>query len=154
MPNFKSTTIVRQEQLNSSAKAEASNLNGKLPLYERVTYTLLGTEVANDTIQLFDLPVGAVIVPQDSNVTCLDPGGTLTLDIGDAADPDRYADGIVLSAGGIVNFCATAAATMPAAVATPFAAAVATRIVAKIDTAATLTPGVVLYFNIVYRIRG
>lgn len=154
MANFKSTTIVRQEQLSASLQAEPANLNGKLPLHQRVSYTLLGTEVANDTIQLFDLPAGAVIVPQDSDVTCLDPGTTLTLDIGDAADTDRYADGIVMSAGGIVNFCATAGTTIPAAVVTPFAPTVTTRIIAKIDTAATLTAGVVLYFNIVYRIRG
>ena len=154
MPNFKSATIVRQEQLSASAQAEPSNMNGKLPLIQRVSYTLLGSEAANDTIELFDLPAGAVIVPQDSSVTCLDPGTTLTLDIGDSADTDRYADGIIMSAGGIVNFCSTAATTMPAAVATPFAPTATTRIVAKLDTAATLTAGVVLYFSIVYRIRG
>lgn len=152
MANFKSSNIVREEQLSASLQAEPANINGKLPLFETITYTLLGSEAANDTIQLFDLPAGCVLIPQLSTVTCADPGTTLTLDIGDAADTDRYADGIVLSAGGMVNFASTL--PVPAGITTPFCPTASSRVIVKVDTAATLTAAVVLNFCIAYRIKG
>lgn len=150
MANFKSSAVVLGEQIAISSQAEASNLTGKLPLVETISYLLATTEAANDTIQLFDLPAGCVIIPQLSSVTCADPGTTLTLDIGDATDPDRYADGIVLSAGGNVNF---ASGTLPAAVVTPYLPTATSRVIATVASANTLS-AVTLYFSIAYRIKG
>jgi hypothetical protein len=119
---------------------------------EHISYTLLGTEAANDTIQLFDLPAGSVIIPALCWVTCADPGTTLTLDIGDAADPDRYADGIVLSAGGNVNFASTL--PVPAGITTPFCPTTTSRVIVTVASANTLTATTVLNFCVVYRIKG
>lgn len=152
MANFKSSNIVREEQLSASLQAEPANINGKLPLVETITYTLLSTEAANDTIQLFDLPAGCVIIPNLCSVTCADPGTTLTLDIGDALDTDRYADDIVLSAGGNVNFASTL--PVPAGITTPYCPTASSRVYATVKTAASLTAAVVLNFSIAYRIKG
>ena len=152
MANYKSSYITRQELLTSSAAAEAANLTGKLPLVQHISYTLLGTEAAADTIQLFDLPPGCVIIPQLSSVTCADPGTTLTLDIGDALDTDRYADGIVMSSGGLVNFASTL--PVPAGITTPYLPTATSRVICKVDTASGVTAGVVLNFLVAYRIKG
>lgn len=154
MPNYKSNLIVLGEQVAISSQAEASNLTGKLPLVERCTYTLLGSEAANELLYLFDLPAGCVIIPELCTVSSADPGTALVVDIGDATDPDRYADGIVLTAGGVVNFASTVATTPPAAMVTPYLPTETSRVIMKFITATSLTPSVVLYFNIVYRIKG
>jgi hypothetical protein len=152
MANFKSNVIVIQEGADASAQAQPSNYVGKLPLFHTCTYTLLSTEVANDTIQLMDLPAECVLIPQLSSVTCSDPGTALTLDIGDAADPDRYAVGISLSNGGQVGFGSTTA--VAAGITTPFLPAATSRVYATVKTATTLTPGTVLNFLVAFRIKG
>ena len=113
--------------------------------------TLTGSTAAADIINIIPaelVPVGAVVVPQLCTVTCGDPGTTLTLDIGDALDTDRYADGIALSSGGCINFCT---ATKPAAVATPYRIPEQAAIYATVASADTITNGTVLTFVIAYR---
>jgi hypothetical protein len=75
------------------------------------TYTTTGAEATSDTFSLCYLPKGAVVSRGDSYVSCVDPGTTLTLDIGTSANADVYADGIVLSTGGTVTFGSTLAGT-------------------------------------------
>ena len=153
MSNFKSDLITKGEAAllaQSDGVRDGDDLAGVL-LIATAIVTLAGTEAANDTIQLVDLPAGAVVVPQLSHVTGADPGTTLTLDIGDAGDTDRYADGIVLSAGGQVAFCS---ATLPAAVAAPYRLTGATRIYATVASAASLTAAVKLVVTIAYRVKG
>lgn len=142
---------------------DGDDRNGLL-LVAQATYTLTGSEVANDIIQLFKLPAGAVIIPALSSVQCsADPGTTLTLNVGDtgsvaapgfdavSADPDRYAAGIVLSAGGQIGFCSTG---VPDAAVNPFRPKVGNQINAVVASANTLTAAVKLIFTIVYRIKG
>ena len=52
------------------------------------SYTALGTEVATDTINLVRLPKGARVL--DGHVVLDTTEATLTMDIGTAADPDKY----------------------------------------------------------------
>lgn len=109
---------------------------------------------ANDTFQLFDLPPGAVIVPELSKIIASgDPGTTLTMDVGDAGDPDRYCDGAnlgALSAAGVVEFTAPA---IPAAVFTPYRPTDVTRIYATAATVGT-NSNVTLKFSVCVRIKG
>jgi len=62
--------------------------------------------VANDVINLIRLPDGAMVLPQLSKIiTTGDPNdGAFVVDIGDAADVDRYCDGADLAAVGIDEF--------------------------------------------------
>lgn len=152
MANFKSDIVTALDSIKVSDKMVDGGKIGGLLLYATAVVTTTAAMSANDTFQLFDLPPQAVIVPQLSHVTCsADPGTTLTVDVGDAGDTDRYADGIVLSSGGQVSFTS---ATMPAAVATPYQPTEATRVTAKIDSAASVTADVKLIFTIAYRIKG
>lgn len=113
--------------------------------------TLTSATAAADILTIIPaelVPVGAVVVPQLCSVTSADPGTTLTLDIGDADDTDRYADGIVLSSGGQIAFCS---GTKPAAVGTPFRITEQGAIYATVASAATVTDATVLTFVIAYR---
>jgi hypothetical protein len=155
MPTFNTANFAAQvaTRANPSRLAAPNVASGDVQ-FAIIPYTLLGTEAAADVINLCVLPQGVIPVPALSSVTCSsDPGTTLTLDIGTAANPDGLADGIVLSSGGMVH-CATA--TMPAWLdATPVvpdAGAGTAALFATVATAATLTAGVVLHFCIAYKL--
>jgi len=156
MADFNSSIITKQLAVDSgrlsTGLVDGDDVTGVV-LMSTISYTLAGTEAANDTIQLVDLPLGAVVVPQLSYcTTSADPGTTLTLKVGDAADDDRYASGIVLSAGGAVPFTNT---NIPAAVATPYRIATTAnqRIVCTVASAASLTAAVKVIFTIAYRVK-
>jgi len=128
---------------------------GGVLLYFGPEVTLPAGVAANDTFQLIDLPPGAVIVPELCSIAASgDPGTTLTIDVGDSADVDRYCDGANLgglSAAGIVAFTAPA---LPAAVMTPYRSSDVVRVYATAATANTVTADTVLKFTIVARVKG
>lgn len=112
------------------------------------TYTCTGSEAGADTFNLCYLPKGAVVARGLSNVTCVDPGATLTLDIGTSANGDVYADGIVLSSGGTVGFGSTVAGT-PGDLA-PAVTTDNSPVIVTLASAGTVTADVVLYFTVAY----
>lgn len=127
--------------------------------FMRIPYTLLGTEDDDDPtsyIYLCELPPGSIPRPEYSNVVCsADPGTALTIDIGTAADPDGWADGMVLDAGSVVQCLAPA---IPAyMVKTELAADTGQKnvaVYATLQTATTLTAAVILYFCLAYELPG
>jgi len=157
MATFKSTLVTKQEAAATKPSAglrDGDDAFGVL-LHAIANVTVPSTLAANDILEIIPpalIPVGAVLVPQLCSVTSADPGTTLTLDIGDAANPDRYADGIVLSAGGIVGFCS--ALPVPAGVAAPFRLTEQLGIQALVVSANTITDATVLTFLLVYRAKG
>ena len=86
--------------------------------YIRIRRDLAGTESAADTFNLYKGKVGQSIIPGLSFITHDDAGTTLTIDIGDSSDTDRYANGADLAAAGQTNFCDPA---IPAGEDTPHA---------------------------------
>lgn len=156
MPTF--TTAVydaqKPDRANPSRLALPNAASGNIE-YVVVPYTLLGTEVANDIINLCILPVDAIPIPQLSHVYSADPGTTLTAHVGTAADVDGWANGLVLSAGGRVDFTS---GTAPAWLTkTPivadtgtFTTAGSAVVFATVASANTLTASVVLYFVLAY----
>lgn len=66
----------------------------------RATVTLEATETASDLLYLVKLPEGVRVLPHLCNIVCDDPGTTLTGNLGDLADADRYGSAIALGAGG------------------------------------------------------
>lgn len=128
---------------------------GGILTFYNVEVAFTSSVQANDTFQLIDLPPGAVIVPELCSITAsADPGTTLTIDVGDAANPDRYCDGAnlgALSAAGNVSFIAPA---IPDAVFTPYRNNEdVTRIYATAATVGT-NSNCTLKFSIVARIKG
>ena len=151
MANYDSTQEGQQPALVTNPALFEARPAACAPLFHAfITYPLSsGTEeLANDTIDLIDLPVGATLVPHLCSVYSADPGTTLTIDVGYAANPDAYADGIVLSAGGLVNFTS---ATAPSG-ALALEPMTTSQLYATVASAGTLTDAVVLTFCIVYRL--
>lgn len=104
-----------------------------------------------DIFNLMYLPPSAKVIPGMSRVQCsADPGTTLVLDIGTSADPDAFADGIVLSAGGVVLF--DSGSTVTAQAVTPAKLSANTLVFATVPTsgASSVTAGVTLTFFIAY----
>lgn len=154
MAILKSDIITAREALAYSDKTGADGIKiGANILLATAVITLASTTAANDLFELVDLPAGVEVVPQLSHVTLANPGTTLTVDIGDDLDDDRYADGIVLSAGGRIPFASTAA-TVGDAVANPHKTKATTRIRAKVMTASAINANVKAVFTIAYRITG
>jgi hypothetical protein len=88
----------------ATGRLGAPNIQSGDVQFAVIPYTLAGTEAAADVINLCLLPAGAIPIPGLSKVVSADPGTTLTMDVGTAADLDGYADGLVLSAGGQIEF--------------------------------------------------
>ena len=129
----------------SSGMVNGDDLNGNV-LVATASYTLLGTETSGQTIQVTpNLPAGSVVVPSLCSVDCDDPGTTLTIDVGDSTDADRYADGIALAAGGNIPFTGGVSAV------TPYRPSTGQAIIADIKAVSSLTADAVLTFNVVYR---
>jgi hypothetical protein len=156
MATFKSTLVQLQEAAAlraSDGLRDGDDAFGIVAL-ATATVTLTGATAADDILEIVpaaQVPVGAVVVPQLCSVQCsADPGTTLTLDVGDAGNTDRYADGIVLSAGGQVGFCSTG---VPAAAVTPYRITEQGKIYATVASANTITNGTTLTFIIAYRAK-
>lgn len=116
----------------------------------RWTYTLVGTEDVNDTINFGNLPTGATIIPELSYVARKsDPGTSLTIDIGYSADADYFADGVVCDAAGTSAFTTPA---VPGQVSAPVTFTAPTVVFATIKAASSLTAGAELDVTCVYTI--
>jgi hypothetical protein len=156
MADFNSNIITKTLAVDSGRQGaglvDGDDVTGVV-LIATASYTLSGSEAANDTIQLVDLPVGSVVLPQNSYcTTSADPGTTLTFSVGDAGSATRYANGIVLSAGGSVSLTNT---NIPTAAVTPYRITTATgqRLIATVASAASLTAAVKVVFTIAYRVK-
>lgn len=134
--------------LDGSERPNRTGTTGGTVKILRATYTTTGSEAGNDTFNLCYLPKGASVLRGLSSVTCVDPGTTLTLDIGTSANADLYADGIVLSSGGTIDFGSAVAGT--AADLAPTVTTDNSAVIVTIASANTVTASVVLYFAVAY----
>lgn len=136
MPTFQSDLAVKTVKLGAAGLSDPITYQGNLR-YMQATVTIPSTLAANDIIEIGTLPLGARVLPALCQFVChADPGTTLTLDVGTTADPDAYADGSVLSAGGLVNFVTAA---IPAGVLTPTTLDASTLVYATVASANTIT---------------
>lgn len=97
MATFKSV------QLNATAIAPnlPTDVGGRLRV-DYAKYTLAGTEVATDVIELWKLPLGARVHAIRLDNT--DFGLTVTADLGDAASATRYAAAYALGTAGVLDY--------------------------------------------------
>ena len=147
---FETTTCAAQtDAITDASKApNASQFGGKLHV-ERHEYTLTDAEASSDLIDICILPKGAQIVPHLSAVAMSgDPGTTLTLSVGDGTDVNRFADTLVLSAGGAATLFSSA--TLPLESYDPTPLTEATKIVGKFETISTLSNTRAIVFWIAY----
>jgi len=97
-------------------RLDDERLIGGILKYATVKVPIDALNVATDVITLVELPTGAIVFPELSKVIVTDDAtsGALTLDIGDATDADRYADGINAASAGEIQFTSVASTTVPA----------------------------------------
>jgi hypothetical protein len=164
MPTTFTTTVYDAQahtRTNKSRLAAANLASGDVE-FAIIPYPLTaGTdEAAADLIDLCVLPAGAIPLPALSSITCdADPGTAFTVDVGNAANPDGWGDGVALTAAGKIEFCA-AAHTAPAWLAqTQLEADTVeagagpgnTKIYATVVTSTSPTAGVNLVFTLAYK---
>lgn len=93
-------------QANFSARINDSRqIDGPLE-YAFLDFVITTDNVQGDVLALVELPPGVIVIPEFSKVFVTDDmsSGAVTLDIGDAVDVDRYADGINAASVGVVEF--------------------------------------------------
>ena len=81
--------------------ARGGTLFGNLLMVD-VVYPLVGTEAATELIRICRNRPELKLIDYLSRVQAENPGTALVIDIGDAANTDKYADGLTLSSGGSV----------------------------------------------------
>jgi len=117
--------------------------------YKKASYTSIATQAANDTINLAVLPKGCIVIPSLSFIRRNGAAAaTLTIDVGDSGDADRYCDGLDAAAAGVGAFTTPA---VPDGAINPYTLTADTVIVAKIATITTPAVGVALEFLIAYQ---
>jgi hypothetical protein len=115
MPTFNSATYAAQIDGNPRNRIDSAVACGELRFAE-VEYKVVATEATGDILKLFQLPAGAVVMPEQMQVFSEGIGGTsVTLTkIGDQADDDRYtATAVALTAAGIVSITAAVTGIPP-----------------------------------------
>lgn len=135
---------------------DSRRVDGPLEYIDSV-YTIANptTEATNDVILLGNISVGAIVYPEHSFAFLeTDPGTLLTVDIGDSVDPDRYADGINISAAGRVEY--TSAVANVAGVVTRHEVTDTTRAIQAtiVGTVTALTAGTKIHFKTAYKCLG
>ncbi len=85
------------------------NRNGSALRYLLGTYTEPATQVmaTGDVIQMVKVPKGAIVNQHLSYIEWEDMGGTITVDVGDGGDDDRYCSALVMgtaSATTVITF--------------------------------------------------
>jgi hypothetical protein len=140
---------------NIGTRAEGLNASASLR-FITATYTMLGTEAANDLVRIGKLPPNARVDPSHSTVVSDAVATTCTIDVGDdddtgvgaAAVADRYADGLDVAAAGVDRFDSIACAARL----TPYTTSKECWLLAKFATLATPVAGKKLVFRVGYQV--
>lgn len=158
MATFYTDLTSADPQNEAHNRPSGGDVTGSL-LVATATYTLAGTETASDFINLVELPVSSIVIPEQCTVAHQDVGTELVFDIGDDDDPNRYALAVTCGTNeGLRAFVATGDATLPAQILTPYTIiqnetdAGNRMIKADITTATSLTASQKLVFRIVYHL--
>jgi len=153
MATFKTDVVTAAE--NAAAGLGGTRYAAGIIGFAQAKVTVPTTVAASDIIEILEnLPEGATLIPSLSSVAVsADPvtgggGEALTIHVGDAADPDRYAASIDLNAGGIKPF------TLGAASVTPYKALANVPLIATVATEGGTNVEVTLTFNIAYSFIG
>lgn len=118
MPATQSTQRAAEVAAAANYSAVTEKEAGTIRFF-RFDVVTTANNAALDVIDLGTLPSGAQVLPELSKIIVTDDmtSGAMTIDIGDATDPDRYCDGADTAAVGIVEFMTSA---IPAGFTTPY----------------------------------
>lgn len=126
--------------------------------YAEFTYTTSGSEAASgDTIEIGDIPVGAVVIPELSKVANeASMGGSVLAipKIGDADDDDRYSASSISVNSSTAGITAVTAAVGTSVIPRHVVTEATKRLVATFTRTSAPTAGKKIVFIIAYRIGG
>ena len=144
MSTFKSTIKTAQDYTNVASRPAAD----KKLLVARGSYTLAGTEAANDVIELVKLPAGAEVLPTQSSFICDASVATaLVAKVGTDSDDDAFSTVTTLTSGGVIGFTA---GTNGVEVVNPVAKTDSYTVQLKLSTSTSPTAGKKIGFAISY----
>lgn len=152
MPTFTTDIAAAQQDYRGLHKRpDAARVTGKNGVLEAV-YTATGTEVANDIIDIGDIPEGAVVIPELSRIASEACGGTgsAIAAIGDSADDDRYSATSV-SLTSVASAFLTPASATGVITRTPVTSATKTIKAKFAISSGAMTAGKKIVFTIVFR---
>lgn len=143
MATYKSDTVNSQEYTNIANRKTIA----KTTKYIQGVYTLLGTEVANDIIELAKLPTQSYVISTASYIKAEAPGTALVVKVGTNLDDDAISTALTLTGGGIKQL---ASGTNGVEVINPSEKTEEYKLQLKITTATALTAGAKIAFEICY----
>lgn len=151
MPTFNTSRFTAMTGSAGASPSAAYQLSKFTQGKERtaiIPYTLVGTEAANDIINIIRLKEGAVVIPNRCRVVCEDPGTALTLHVGYASSATGLCQSLALTTAHDLAFTSgTAVANQY----NPQPLVYADRdIFATVTVATALTAGAKLLFVIAY----
>ncbi len=97
--DIQAATLRSDQVTNSNAvppTMNPTNIEGGAVRRSRGTYTFTGSEAAADVIEMVNIPYGAIIIRELSTIQWEDMGVTITVDVGDGDDDDRYCSALVM----------------------------------------------------------
>ena len=94
MALLSTTVYALQSSLNAKDRVEGQRVSGDIRMFE-TDYTTTGLEVTADVMQVAQLPIGSILLPEKCWVWSEGIGGTAIIytSMGDAVDAARYATG-------------------------------------------------------------
>lgn len=137
-----------QNGTSISSRTQEKDTCGQI-LIATATYTVLGTEAANDVVNIVLLPAGAVVFPHLSNLTTNVAATTLTYSVGNT---DGTANATQFSSALDIHAAANLALTGGSASLVPYTLTAASWIQGKVTTASTITAGGTIVHRIAYAV--
>ncbi len=112
MPTYLSD-VLTNKAASPPVMAEFNRVGGRLKV-SYATYTMGSdtTEVAADVVQMVLMPKGSILWPDLSYIWWTDCGGTITVDVGDGTNDDKYCSALAMGAASTALTKLDEAATM------------------------------------------
>lgn len=76
------------------------NVDGGSVKRKKGVYVFTGSEAAADIVEMVKMPKGSIIIRELSTIAWDDMGGTITVEVGDVDDPNRYCSALAMGTVG------------------------------------------------------
>ena len=76
------------------------NVDGGAVRRKKGVYVFTGSEATADIVEMVKMPRGSIIIRELSTIAWDDMGGTVTVEVGDVDDPNRYATSLAMGTVG------------------------------------------------------
>lgn len=130
------------------------NRNGSALRYKLGTYVFTNAETAADVVQMVKIPKGAIVNQHLSYIEWEDMGGTITVDVGDGGDDDRYCSALAMGTASATTVITFEEAKGVAAYGAEYEYAADDTIDLTLDAATTPTADKTIKMHVFYTMNG